>query len=55
MIDFFRKFLPGEGTKAKKQLKYEQDEKKKNSINEIQILEGHQDIVRLLIRVDENR
>lgn len=31
------------------------EEKKKNPINELQVLEGHSDIVRLLIKVDEIR
>jgi hypothetical protein len=56
MINYFRsKFFSGESIKAKKQLKYEQEEKKKNTLNEVQILEGHQDIVRLLTIIDNAR
>lgn len=33
----------------------ENDSPQTNSINEMQILEGHKDIVRLLIKIDEFR
>lgn len=49
-------FIAGMGDTVSKQSQRDNgEEKKKNPINELQVLEGHSDIVRLLIKVDEIR
>ncbi len=58
MFEYLKTRIIGEG--REKSAKYgkegrENNEKKKNPINELQILEGHSDIVRLLMKVDEMR
>ena len=49
-----RERIMGEGGSKDVRSRVAHDESK-NSINEIQILEGHTDIVRYLARVDESR
>jgi len=51
--------VPGKESKDKEQAPKDNDSEgdgpQANSINEMQILEGHKDIVRLLIKIDEFR
>jgi len=51
--------VPGKDSKDKEQVPKDNDSEgdgpQANSINEMQILEGHKDIVRLLIKIDEFR
>jgi hypothetical protein len=56
MLEFFKnKFLGEVNPDRKKERNYEATERKKNPINELQILEEHKDIVRLLVKIDELR
>lgn len=43
------------GETASKPIREDGEEKQKNPINELQVLEGHGDIIRILIKVDELR
>ncbi len=46
----------GEGnSKQSKVVPYDYNEKKKNTLNELQILEGHTDIVRIVLKIDDMR
>jgi hypothetical protein len=50
MFEFLRTLVSGDGSKSKG-IHAELNQKKSNPINEIQLLEGHSDIVRIIIKV----
>eukprot|EP01118_Nematostelium_gracile_P001959 TRINITY_DN12026_c0_g1_i1.p1 TRINITY_DN12026_c0_g1~~TRINITY_DN12026_c0_g1_i1.p1 ORF type:complete len:176 (+),score=33.81 TRINITY_DN12026_c0_g1_i1:117-644(+) len=51
----FREKILGEPTQKDLRSRIGLNDDNKNPINEVQILEGHTDIVRYLVRIDENR
>lgn len=50
LFQFFKK-----GDSIESQQENEEEERKKNYINEIQFLEKHSDIIRFLIKIDETK
>ncbi len=55
MLEFIKAKFRFKDNKNRKSPQGDSAEIKKNPINELQVLEGHTDIVRIIILVNENR